>query len=87
MTPDNFDRFADRRALFGPSPADRLLANAASTRIDLHRFIDDEGKPTVCCTYKLVGSIDVKPDVDTGELLLGIVRALGAERREGGGGE
>jgi hypothetical protein len=84
MNRDPLDRFPGRQRLFGPSAADRLLANAETVRLELRRFIDDDDKPAVSCSYRLVGCIDVEPDATTGELLLKIVQALGAKRSEGG---
>jgi hypothetical protein len=79
MNPDYFDR-APGRPLFGPTAADRLLAGSQSVRLELLRYIDDDDRPAVSCSYKVTGCIEVAHDVPTGELLLGLVQALGAPR-------
>jgi hypothetical protein len=83
MLPDPLDRFS-RRSLFGQSAGDAFLSNVQSARLELLRYIGDDDRPKVSCQFRLVGCVDVAPDVPTGELLLKLVQALGAERQEGG---
>jgi hypothetical protein len=81
---DPLDRFPTRRGLFAPSPGDVLLENAQIVRLQLMRYTDDEDRPAVSCEYRLTGCVDIAADVTSGELLLGIVQALKAPRRDGG---
>ncbi len=81
MNPDPLDRFADRRALFGPSPGDQLLANAQSIRLELMRYRNDDEQIAVSCSYRITGCLDVAPDAAAG-LVHGIVRELGTTRKE-----
>ena len=83
MYSDPLDRVPSR-PLFGGSPGDKLLASAQSVKLELVRYLDDDDRPRVGCQYRLIGELDVAADVATGELFLGVVRSLGAQRREGG---
>jgi hypothetical protein len=77
MLNDPLDRMPGR-PLFGPTAADRLFAGAQSVRLELQRFIGDDDKPVVACAYKVVGCVDIAANVATADLLLGLVKALGA---------
>jgi hypothetical protein len=69
------------RFTFGPSTADRLLANCWACKIELLRSCDDDDDGELAIAYEIKGEI---PGGDADGLLAGLIAALRQPRAEGG---
>jgi hypothetical protein len=84
MLRDPLDRFPGRKLLFGPSVADRLLANSTGLKLELLRINGDDEEPDqVLCDFELSGSLPRNGDPT--DILLALIHQFRTPRGESEG--